>query len=109
MALLEKAPAVCEMSGEGVRKSVIAQKVNGTSSGGNESECGESGCAADGQKRQQKKEGDKEKHLPGVQHRGGSMLGSKALMEGESRSSSQPALQVKFCICEGQQASANGV
>ena len=63
-------------SGEGVRKSAIAQKVNDTSSGGNESECGESGCAADGQKRQQKKEGDKKKH-PGVQlvHRGGSMLG----------------------------------
>ena len=62
-------------SGEGVRQSAKAQKVNDTSSGGNESECGESGCAADGQKRQQKKEGDKEKQLPGVQHRGGSMLG----------------------------------
>ena len=63
-------------SAEGVRKSAITQKVNDTSSGGNESECGESGCAADGQKGQQKKEGDKKKH-PGVQlvHRGGSMLG----------------------------------
>ena len=69
-----------ETSGE-ARKSLIAQKVGGTNSGRNESECDESGCAANGQKRQQKEEREKEKQLPGVQlvHRGGSMLGMEGV------------------------------